>query len=313
MRAADDARHNHETEQPHGPELRERAAEHRHHAETERHDREADASGEGEARRAGGDRVLDGQQREPHAEERGPPFPDEWSGGGRAAGLHRLAHVCRLVARVRERETELRVRLLQPERRRERGRSLGRNVERVLEPRQLELELRELVEFSRRVLEECERRRELSAQAAERRFLHRPGARSCNRPHTTSLRPLERPLYTRSVPQELRTVLVVDDDASIRLLCRVNLELDGHRVLEAPTVATARELLETERIDVILLDVHVGPDSGLDLLDHVESLIPRRRVVMLSGTSEISAEVRARVDGVLGKPFRLEDLAAAVR
>ncbi len=115
------------------------------------------------------------------------------------------------------------------------------------------------------------------------------------------------------MPQELRTVLVVDDDASIRLLCRVNLELDGHRVLEAPTVAAARELLETERIDVILLDVHVGPDSGLDLLDHVESLIPRRRVVMLSGTSEISAEVRARVDGVLGKPFRLEDLAAAVR
>lgn len=115
------------------------------------------------------------------------------------------------------------------------------------------------------------------------------------------------------MPQQPITVLVVDDDASIRLLCRVNLELDGHRVLEAPTVPTARELLEGEQIDVILLDVHVGPDSGLDLLDLVETLTPRRRVVMLSGTSEISAEVRARVDGVLGKPFGLDDLSAAVR
>ena len=34
---------------------------------------------------------------------------------------------------------------------------------------------------------------------------------------------------------------------------------------------------------------------------------------MLSGTSEISPQVRARVDAVLGKPFALEDLAAAVR
>ncbi len=109
------------------------------------------------------------------------------------------------------------------------------------------------------------------------------------------------------------TVLVVDDDASIRLLCRVNLELDGHRVLEAPSVAAARELLATEPVDVVLLDVHVGADSGLDLLDDLEQGATSTRVVMLSGTSEISAEVRARVDGVLGKPFALEDLAAAVR
>jgi len=39
------------------------------------------------------------------------------------------------------------------------------------------------------------------------------------------------------------TVLVVDDDASLRLLCRVNLELDGYRVLEAPDVAEAERLI----------------------------------------------------------------------
>ena len=110
----------------------------------------------------------------------------------------------------------------------------------------------------------------------------------------------------------VRTVLVVDDEPSLRLLCRVNLELEGHRVVEAATMAEARELLATEPIDVVLLDVHVGNDNGIDLLDDIESLELPIRVVMLSGTSEISPEVRARVDGVLGKPFALEDLAAAV-
>lgn len=118
---------------------------------------------------------------------------------------------------------------------------------------------------------------------------------------------------TDAVAKPPLTVLVVDDDASIRLLCRVNLELDGHRVLEAPSVAVARELLAGEQVDVMLLDVHVGPDSGLDLLDDLDGLASRSRVVMLSGTSEISPEVRARVDAVLGKPFSLEDLAAVVR
>jgi DNA-binding NtrC family response regulator len=111
---------------------------------------------------------------------------------------------------------------------------------------------------------------------------------------------------------QVKTVLVVDDERSLRLLCRVNLELDGHVVHEASTLDEARELLERERLDVILLDVHVGSEDGLDLLDEVEALDLPVRVVLLSGTSEISPELRSRVAGVLGKPFELGRLAAAV-
>jgi len=109
-----------------------------------------------------------------------------------------------------------------------------------------------------------------------------------------------------------RTVLIVDDEPSLRLLCRVNLELDGHRVLEAASVDLAREHLSAGGVDVVLLDVHVGAASGLELLDDIEALELPVRVIMLSGTSEIPPQVRARVDGVLGKPFELTDLAAAV-
>ena len=109
-----------------------------------------------------------------------------------------------------------------------------------------------------------------------------------------------------------KTVLVVDDERSLRLLCRVNLELDGHVVHEAGTLAEARALIEQEPPDVILLDLHVGNEDGLELLDELEALDLPVRVVLLSGTSEVGPELRSRVAGVLGKPFELGRLAAAV-
>ena len=107
-------------------------------------------------------------------------------------------------------------------------------------------------------------------------------------------------------------VLVVDDERSLRLLCRVNLELEGHTVREAGSLAEAKRELERATPDVILLDVHVGADDGLELLDEIAALELPTRVVLLSGTSEVSPELRSRVDGVLGKPFELERLSAAV-
>jgi DNA-binding NtrC family response regulator len=110
----------------------------------------------------------------------------------------------------------------------------------------------------------------------------------------------------------VKDVLVVDDERSLRLLCRVNLELDGHRVREASSLAEARAELERATPDVILLDRQVGADDGLDLLDEIEALDLPTRVVLLSGASEIGPELHARVDHVLGKPFELRQLAAAV-
>ena len=113
-------------------------------------------------------------------------------------------------------------------------------------------------------------------------------------------------------PTRVKTVLVVDDERSLRLLCRINLELEGHRVHEAATLAEARAQIERETPDIVLLDVHLGNDDGLELLDELEALDVPTRVVLLSGTSEIGPELRARVDGVIGKPFDLKRLAAAV-
>lgn len=109
-----------------------------------------------------------------------------------------------------------------------------------------------------------------------------------------------------------RPILVVDDDPSLRLLCRVNLELEGHRVVEAASLAEARALLAADPPAVALLDVHVGVQSGLDLIDELRALAPPAAIVLLTGSSDVSAELRARVDAVLGKPFALGELSGAV-
>jgi DNA-binding response OmpR family regulator len=107
-------------------------------------------------------------------------------------------------------------------------------------------------------------------------------------------------------------VLVLDDEPSLRLLCRVNLELEGYRVLEAASLEQARSLLDDEPVDIALLDVHVGSERGLDLLPELRSLEPPAAVVVLSGTSDVTHEVRAAVDAVLGKPFELHELIGAI-
>jgi DNA-binding response OmpR family regulator len=107
------------------------------------------------------------------------------------------------------------------------------------------------------------------------------------------------------------TVLVVEDDPALRLLCTVNLELEGHRVLEAPTIGAARQHLDAEPIDVVLLDVHVAGETGYDLIDPIRNS-GSTPIVLMSGTAEVTQADRERVDAVLSKPFEPEDLAMLV-
>ena len=108
------------------------------------------------------------------------------------------------------------------------------------------------------------------------------------------------------------TVLVVDDDQALRMLCRVNLELDGHRVLEAATLAEARERLADAEVDVVLLDVHVGRDDGRMLLYEIKSGASGARVALFSGSVGVDFEPPPEVDAVVSKPFSLEVLASTV-
>ena len=111
-----------------------------------------------------------------------------------------------------------------------------------------------------------------------------------------------------NVDGERATVLVVDDDPSLRLLCRVNLELEGFRVVEAENVEAAQTALIEENVDVILLDVHLGNQNGLTLLPAISE--HGLGVALLTGSPGIHLP-----DGavVIGKPFSIDELTQTVR
>jgi DNA-binding NtrC family response regulator len=113
----------------------------------------------------------------------------------------------------------------------------------------------------------------------------------------------------RPVDSPSRTVLVIDDDASIRLLCRLNLELAGWRVHEAGTLQQARAELDAHDIRIVLLDVHVGTGSGLDFLAELRRDRPQLKVALLTGSAQVSESAG---DGVISKPFTIEQLTSTV-
>ena len=107
---------------------------------------------------------------------------------------------------------------------------------------------------------------------------------------------------------EATTVLVVDDDPSLRLLCRVNLELEGYRVVEAESVGAAQAALTDEQIDVILLDLHLGNEDGLALMPAISE--QGRPVALLTGSPGMHLPHGATV---IGKPFTIDELSDTVR
>ena len=109
------------------------------------------------------------------------------------------------------------------------------------------------------------------------------------------------------------TILIVDDDASLRLLCRVNLELDGYNVLEAQSVADAEDAVAAGEVDLFLLDVHVGADDGLALMRSLRARDHGAPIVLFTGSAVFDAQTMAEADGIVPKPFRLEQLLGVVR
>jgi DNA-binding response OmpR family regulator len=113
-------------------------------------------------------------------------------------------------------------------------------------------------------------------------------------------------------------VLVIDDEAPIRLLCRVNLEAEKMEVLEAADGPSGLETARSETPDVILLDVMM---PGLDGWRVAEELLDDERtagipIVFLTARAELRDRARGiDLGGVdyVTKPFNPVELAPLVR
>jgi DNA-binding NtrC family response regulator len=112
-----------------------------------------------------------------------------------------------------------------------------------------------------------------------------------------------------------RTVLIVDDDASLRRVLERALARDGYRVLSAGSAETAYTLLESQRPDALLLDIQLPTMSGLALYLAIVHRWPHLngRIAIMTGDAEAD-EVRSWLEQnrctVLRKPFDLREISA---
>ncbi|MCC6417368.1 MAG: response regulator, partial [Gemmataceae bacterium] len=84
------------------------------------------------------------------------------------------------------------------------------------------------------------------------------------------------------------TLLIVDDEQSIRYSFRKAFESDDVEVLTARTAAEGLELARTQQPDVIVLDLQLPDRSGLDLFRDLHAEEPKRPVIFITapGTTE---------------------------
>jgi CheY-like chemotaxis protein len=115
-----------------------------------------------------------------------------------------------------------------------------------------------------------------------------------------------------------KQVMVVDDEASLRALVRVNLEVDGLDVVEAVDGVEAMELLRQSLPDLILLDIMMPRKDGIEVLEELAADENLREipVIMLTAKGEQEDLERGAALGARGhitKPFDPEQLVRTVK
>lgn len=111
-------------------------------------------------------------------------------------------------------------------------------------------------------------------------------------------------------------VLIVDDDKEFALVVGTLLETEGFASLHTEIGSEANQLCRKEDVDVVLLDLHLGAESGIDLLKGMKDEYPELPVIVVTGHGSVetaAAAIRERAFDYLGKPFENQELISQIR
>ncbi len=112
------------------------------------------------------------------------------------------------------------------------------------------------------------------------------------------------------------SILVADDDRAIRTVLTQALARLGHDVSSTGNAATLWRWVEEGRGDLVITDVVMPDENGLDLIPRIKRLRPELRVIVMSAQNTLLTAVKAAERGAfeyLPKPFDLKDLVATVQ
>ncbi|TQV88871.1 nitrogen regulation protein NR(I) [Aliikangiella coralliicola] len=112
-----------------------------------------------------------------------------------------------------------------------------------------------------------------------------------------------------------KDLLLVDDDESIRWVLNELLQDMGHKVTQANSAESALSVLEFHTFDLLITDVRMSGESGMELLSRCQSALPDMPVIIMTAHSDLESAVQAYQKGAfeyLPKPFDLDEVVATV-
>ena len=108
-------------------------------------------------------------------------------------------------------------------------------------------------------------------------------------------------------------ILIVDDEKSIRLTTSMALEAEGHYVETAEDGTLALKRIKEENFDLVFLDLRLGDEDGLEILQKIVAMKPQQLVTIFTAHASIATAVKATQLGAfdyLEKPFTPDQLRA---
>ncbi len=110
-------------------------------------------------------------------------------------------------------------------------------------------------------------------------------------------------------------VLVIDDDEQILRLLRRVIEAKGLSCVTCQSAKEALAVLPSSQIKVALIDIFMPEMTGLELMKHLQKIIPSLHVIMITGSNDIEVAQECMRQGArdfITKPFDMEYLETSV-
>jgi len=115
-----------------------------------------------------------------------------------------------------------------------------------------------------------------------------------------------------------KTVLVIDDEAIVRMTLARMLEIAGYRVLQAANGREGLQVFARERVDLVICDIIMPEKEGIETIGAIRCKNRTVKIIAMSGGGHVGSggflEMAARLgaDHTLAKPFGREELKSAL-
>ena len=108
-----------------------------------------------------------------------------------------------------------------------------------------------------------------------------------------------------------KKILIVDDEVDLREIVASELEFAGATIFQAENVSHAQEILNHQKVDLIVSDIRMPGGTGIDLLKFIKSKdVESPPIILITGFADITLEdaYHLGAEALISKPFKLEEL-----